>query len=740
MKTFQTSFVRLVLLGWVCSVLPGFASVSHGTDPSWTEVERVPHFAGMNMDAGVYMLAGARSLVGYDVQSHAERWSVKIKNTTLYPSSGHTLVAAQKQDGTLVVMRMDTGEEVWRHQNRIYGVPNYMEFISDTDWLQLMFVHERDDRGPVRFTCLLYAPDGNSYFRLPEDHSTNVIAPDEKTAFLTCVKKQKETLDLAKVSSLALDTGTITPRFEFDSKDCLGITEVLDSDESLVMEYRQKEEELVYSLVNAQTGAPIHPMVLPEKKLSGLRVYPDQNRLLFMSDKRDTLWVQDSTTGEITHTRQKEGHRFLIFFSCSVNTDAEGRLWAISAELNNSLWLWQVDADTEPRLLLDAGSYLPSGIGGLPFYYGHFLQYVPGADDSLLMAKRLDDLTITSQWTLPGTRWTHPIPSESMGRVLLSIDVHSKVFESGQPTPVLELEGEPLAFSPDGRHALIKQQNKAIVVPVDTGIFVSKFSLEDYGLACPAFSQDSRLMAMYIQSSIKVVRLEGDYLVTDLYFPNEKEGGHIAWQNGLCFTPDGKKLLAAGLGRAWLFDVETGACLHTLVENARFLPYGSHAPSVLGIEMSFLTTVEDFAAGFSDRFKRPPYLECSFILDGSKLVTNAQGNLLHVWDTVTGQSVRTISTELPEVRNEEGYIFNRAVLSPNGAFAFAFNDDQGIASLLDVTTGRTIRQYKDDRTKGVYQVYVADDGEVYLYNTIGLCRLSLKRQMNRFPNVISSTN
>ena len=446
-----------------------------------------------------------------------------------------------------------------------------------------------------------------------------------------------------------------------------------------------------------------------------------------MNDKRDTLWVQDSTTGEITHTRQKDGQRFLIFFSCFVNTDAEGRLWAISAELNNSLWLWQVDADTEPQLLLDAGNYLSSGIGGFPFYYGHFLQYVPRADDSLLEAKRLDDLTITSQWTLPGTRWTHPIPSESMYRVILANDVHSMVFESGQPTPVLELEGEPLAFSPDGRHALIKQQKQVLVVPVDTGIFVSKFSPDEYGYAPPVFSRDSRLMAMYIQSSIRVVRLEGDYPVTDLYFPNEKEGGHIAWENGLCFSPDGKKLLAAGLGRAWLFDVETGACLKTLVENARFLPDASHAPTVLGVKMSFLTTVEDFAAGFTDRFKRQPLLEGSFILDSSTLVTNAQGNLLHVWDTATGRTVRTISTELPEVRNEGGYIFNRAVLSPKGAFAFAFNDDQGIASLLDVTTGRTLRQYKDDRTKGVYLAYVADDGEVYLLNTIGLCRLSLKK-------------
>lgn len=725
MKPMHTSQCLDIL--WCCAVLllAGFASFSHGAESSWTVVERVPRFVGMNMDAGIYLLIRGHSLIGYDVQSHSERWSVKIKNARLSPRSGNTLVAVPKQDGTLVVMRMDTGKEVWRYRNRNFGMPDYMEFIGDTDWLQLMFVREYDNRRvPVRFTCLLYAPDGNSYFRLPEDHSTNIIAPDEKVAFLTCIKKPKETPNLAKVSSLALDTGTITPRFEVDSKECLGIRDVLNSNESLVMEYRRDEEELSYSLVNAQTGTLIHPITLPEKKLGGLKVYTDLNRSLFVNDKRDTLWLQDSTSGEITHTRQKDGHRF--FMLAGVKKDTKGNLWIISGELNNSLWLWQVDADTEPRLLLDASNYIGWGIGGSLFYYGHFLQCIHGADNELLMAKRLDDLTVTSQWTLPGSGWTRLIPSESMGRVMLyrsANDVQAVVFESGQSKPVLELEGEPLAFSPDGRHALIKQRNKAIVASVDTGIFVSTFSLEDYGYACAAFSRDSSLMAVTIQSSIKVVRLEGEYPVTDLYFPNEKEGGRIAWENGLCFTPDNRKLLASGYGRAWLFDVETGACIKTLVEHARFLPNYSRSSSVLGVKMSFLTTLEDFAAGFSDRFKHPPSLECSFILDGSKLVTNAQGNLLHVWETATGRSVRTISTELPEIRNEEGYIFNQAVLSPNGAFAFAFNDDQGIASLFDVTTGRTLRQYKDGRTKGIYLAYVADDGEVYLYNAIGLCRL-----------------
>ncbi len=715
---------------WLITVFMGFASFSHVAESSWTVIEHIPQFIGINMDAGVYVLAKGHSLTAYDVQSHGVRWSIRFNNK-LCPSSGHTLVAARKQDGALAIMRMDTGAEIWRCQNRNLGMPDYLEFIGDTDWLQLMFVHEFDERGPVHFTCLLYAPDGNSYFRLPKDHCVSVIAPDEKTAFLSCVKI--EATESATVSALSLDTGTIAPRFEFDSKDCLGAIGVLDSNESLIMEHRRKEKERVYSMVNAQTGARIRPITLLENTLGDMKVCADRNQWLFASDKRDILWLQDKTTGEITHTRQKNGHRFLMLRVAK--SDVKGNLWAVSSEPNSSLWLWQVDADSEPRLLLDARNYLPSGIGGSPFYYGHFLQCTPGTDHELLTAVRLDDLAIASQWTLPGdrdvwpNRWPYPIPSELMDRVIVSRrtnDVQAVVFESGQPTPILELEGTPLALSPDGRHALIKQGNQALVVPVDTGIVVSKFSMETQGYASTAFSRDSRLMAIFIRPLIQVVRLEGEYPVTEMHFPNKKEGGRVAWENGLCFSPDGKTLLAASSGRAWLFDPETGVCLHTLVENARFLRTYPHSPSVLGIEMPFLAKIEDFAGGFTERLKLPPLLEGSFILDGSNVATNAQGNLLHVWDTATGQSVRTIQTKLPETRNEDGHIFNRAVLSPNGAFAFAFNSDQGIASLIDVAAGQTIRQYKDDRTKDIMLAYVADDGEVYLYNAIGLCRLSLK--------------
>lgn len=683
-------------------------------------------YVGMDMDAGVYVLRRGLSLCGYDVSSRSEKWSVKIKLAKIAPCAGRTLVAARKQDGTLAVLRMATGEEVWRYGNRNYGLPGYMDFIGDTDWLQVMFVKEYDERRvPLRFTCLLYTPDGDSCYRLPKDHSANVITSDGRTAFLSSVDVREAASDLVRISSLALDTGSVIPGFEFESEDCLGMAGTLDSDKTLVLEYRQKEEERTYSMVNAQTGALLSPLTLPERKLGGLRIFADKNKFVFGSDKRETLWVQDSATGEILHTRRRDGHRFLHL--AHIRMDANGDLWALSGEQNNSLWLWQVNAETEPRLLVDAANYLSPGMGGSPFHYGHFLEYTWGASDAPLIARRLTDLTITTRWPLPGNGWDRPFPSEDMRRVLIGrsdqnrASMHAVVYESGLATPVFETEGNPLAFSPDGGHALIEREKHALLVPVDTGVIESDFSLEQHGSVLSTFSPDSRLLAVYVPPSIRVVRLEEAYPETELFFPNEEEARHMNWENGLCFSPDGKKLLAAGFGRAWLFNTDTGTCLKTLVERTRVTSTGPMW--IRGRESDFLTTVRDFAGGFTDRFKDPPFLGGSFILDGSKCVTDAQGALLHVWDTTTGDSVRNIPTELPESRSEDGWIFNRVVFSPNGAFACAFNDEQGLASLIDVIAGRTIRQYKDDRTRNVYRVYVADDGEVYLYNAIGLCRL-----------------
>lgn len=55
-------------------LLVGFTILAHGDDPSWTVVEWMPRFLGMNMDAGVYTVTGGHSLVGRDVWSDAERW------------------------------------------------------------------------------------------------------------------------------------------------------------------------------------------------------------------------------------------------------------------------------------------------------------------------------------------------------------------------------------------------------------------------------------------------------------------------------------------------------------------------------------------------------------------------------------------------------------------------------------------------------------------------------------------
>jgi len=709
-------------------------SFADGTEPSWTVIESMPNFYGLNVDAGIFVAEAASAVNGYAIENSSKRWSMGINRyyTAGMSCAGDTLVAVRRQPNTLVVVRMDTGEEVWRYDNRSMGMPDGGSFIGDTDWLELQYRCDYDEKGCHPQMCLLYAPDGNTFYRLPEKHQVAAIAPDEKIAFLRFEDKQGEAPGLTRISSLALDSGAITPGFTVESKDFEGIVGVLDSNESLVMKYRRQGEERVYSLVNARTGTLIHPITLPEKTLGGLKIFAEDKRWLFLSESKDILWIQDSATGEIRYTRHREGH---VFFSLK-GTDAEGQLWALSRDQNNSWWLWRADADTEPRLLLDATKYpYFAGMAGFGMYYGHIFEHNPAVDNSPLIARRLEDQTITNQWIIPGKKgFTLPIPSADLRRVLVGTgdsfnSMHFGVYESGQSTPLVESEGRPLAFSPDGLYAVVYQEDKELVLHVDSGAVVADIPL---GEGCwpvqPAFSRDSRRLALCGQGqSLKIVVLEENYPVMDLHLPSEKERTAITARNGLCFSSDGKTLLAAAYGRAWLFNANTGAFLKTLIEHARFISGYPSSPSVLGIQMPWINSLKEFAGGFTDTFKNPPELAGSFILDGRTLVTSAEGHLLRVWDAKTGASLRTMETGLPESRDEQGYVFNDVVFSSNGVYAFAFNSAQGVASLLEVTTGRTLRQYKDDRTKCIYQAYVADDGEIYLLNAIGLCRLSLKK-------------
>ncbi len=740
MKPVHTSQCLAVLWRSSFLLLAGFASFAHGAESPWTAIERMPLFYGLNMDMGILVAENAYAVNGYAVENFGKRWNEAVSAHTICLScAGQTLVAVRRQIQSLVIVRMDTGEEVWRYSNRAAGAPDYERFIGDTDWLELGY-HTEYGEGGLRHphTCLLYAPDGSTYCRLPEKHQAAAITSDEKTVFLRFDEKQGEASGLTRISALDLASSAITPGFTVNSKDFLGIVGILDSGESLVTGHRRKGEECVYSLVNAETGALIRPVTLEQRKLGGLRFFAGDKRWLFLNDTKDTLWVQDSTTGEILHTRHRAGH---VFSFPNNGLDAEGRIWALSRDLNYGLWLWRADADAEPRLLLDAAKYL-SYAGfcyGDFLYYGHTFEFSRAVDSSLLTAKRLEDLTTTNQWVIPGTpeQFRH-IPSADLHRVLMgtwsagdSLDsMHNAVFESGQAAPRFESEGSPLAFSPDGLYAVVNQNGKVRVFHVDSGNVVADFPLErwDHWGDSVAFSRDSRRLALCSRGQfLATVRLEEEYPVKELHLPAKKRLYTVSRWNALCFSPDGNALLVSGCGTAWLFDANTGALLKTLVEHARFISPSPQPTYVLGMEVPWLTPVKEFAGGFTDTFKNPPELTSSFILDGGTLATSADGHLLRVWDAKTGASLRTIKTGMPESRDEQGRAYNRVAFSANGVYAFAYSQGQGDASLLETTTGRPIRQYKDDRTKNIYQAYVADDGEVYLLNSIGLCRLSLKR-------------
>ena len=177
------------------------------------------------------------------------------------------------------------------------------------------------------------------------------------------------------------------------------------------------------------------------------------------------------------------------------------------------------------------------------------------------------------------------------------------------------------------------------------------------------------------------------------------------------FSPDGAYFVTAGIGKANVFDSETGEEVRTFVETEKVASrHGAR-------DHGFLDTALRFGKNLVGRFVTdspgPPRITVGFSEGGEQLITLAEGQILRVWDITSGNLVRTIHTGLPEKRNADGEINNELFLSANGAYAFAYNRDGfAPATLWEVATGRRIRRYDLPPSSGSHhtQCAITDDG------------------------------
>lgn len=290
------------------------------------------------------------------------------------------------------------------------------------------------------------------------------------------------------------------------------------------------------------------------------------------------------------------------------------------------------------------------------------------------------------------------------------------VKENGADAPLLEMPCRAAALSPDGRHLIAREgENRILLAEIDTKNIPVRLAADreyDYGPA--GFSPDGRRAALFSHPRLVVVELAGGYPMREIDLSTlEKDSVR---SSGLCFSQDGKRLLAGGYGRALLFDADTGKLLQTFTEEMRFQQRWQSRG------YSFLSTLEgmarDLAGNVTDRFKGKPSLQAVFAANGTRVVTCADGQILRVWDARTGQRLHTIDPELPETRNRWGGITNNCVFDPGGRFCFTYNGNAfEKAALWDLATGRKLETYVFPKGTGYINAAISEDGKT-VYATV----------------------
>jgi len=166
-------------------------------------------------------------------------------------------------------------------------------------------------------------------------------------------------------------------------------------------------------------------------------------------------------------------------------------------------------------------------------------------------------------------------------------------------------------------------------------------------------------------------------------------------------------------GYATLYSSSTGEAVRTFEEPDKITSRYESPPD------GFLEAAANFGKRLIGRVVTlnpvTPKITSGFSADGKHLITMAEGQLLRVWDIQSGGLLRTIRTGLSETRNAQGNINNHLVLSPDGAYAFAYNSDSlDLAELWEISTGKVVRHYNLPPKK-IDEAVVADKGtSIYL--------------------------
>jgi WD40 repeat protein len=316
---------------------------------------------------------------------------------------------------------------------------------------------------------------------------------------------------------------------------------------------------------------------------------------------------------------------------------------------------------------------------------GTLLQTIDGHFDSVTSQPFSHDSSLLA------LEWKHTVRiwNVETGRIVQALDHASDV--------------QGITFSPDGTTLATGAWSDTVQSwDIETGVLLG--ALEGYHRSVSAsaispgdtiflshFWEDGEIVAWDVRTGQIVRTLEG----------------HTSGVTNLALSADGTMLASSEIWdlSVWIWDVETGRRLRTLGHHATFVrsialsPDGGMMASGSDAKYAGMYDVQTgellHSLGQED-----PVHHLTFSPDGSKLATGTW-NTLRLWDTETGESLRTL--ELPEGYGRGGIVF-----SPDGDMVAAGAND-GTVWLLDVDTGRSVRSFRG-HTGGVSSVAFSPGG------------------------------